>query len=158
MTSQVACPVCFFSFLSFDFQTSRTSARNIELTSEESLIYVNLWLLVCQVADQRQFTVGAERAFKSSDAFLFFFFKSRLGSHAAEHHPPLWMFDSAIQLQCTNRWQSWQVMTCDCWAYPCTWVFFARTREGDAVDGQLMFLWAKAIQLLSCVFSPCVCV
>lgn len=74
MTSQVACPVCFFSFLSFDFQTSRTSARNIELTSEESLIYVNLWLLVCQVADQRQFTVGAERAFKSSDAFLFFFF------------------------------------------------------------------------------------
>lgn len=66
------CLFCSFSFLSFDFQTSRTSARNIELTSEESLIYVNLWLLVCQVADQRQFTVGAERAFESSDAFFFF--------------------------------------------------------------------------------------
>ena len=58
------------------------SARTIELTSEESLIYVNLWLLVCQVVDQRQFTVGVEGGFESSRAFL-----SRLGSHASEHHP-----------------------------------------------------------------------
>lgn len=77
------------------------SARAIELTSEESLIYVNLWLLVCQVADQRQFTVGVEGGFESSPAF--FFFLSRLGSHASEQHPPLWMFQSAIQLQRANR-------------------------------------------------------
>lgn len=79
------------------------SARAIELTSEESLIYVNLWLLVCQVADQRQFTVGVEGGFESSRAFFFFFFLSRLGSHASEQHPPLWMFESAIQLQRANR-------------------------------------------------------
>lgn len=78
------------------------SARAIELTSEESLIYVNLWLLVCQVADQRQFTVGVEGGFESSCPF-FFFFLSRLGSRASEQHPPLWMFESAIQLQCANR-------------------------------------------------------
>lgn len=50
------------------------SARAIELTSEESLIYVNLWLLVCQVADQRQFTVGVEGGFESSRAFFLFLF------------------------------------------------------------------------------------
>lgn len=74
------------------------SARTIELTSEESLIYVNLWLLVCQVVDQRQFTVGVEGGFESSRAF-----SSRLGSHASKCHPPMWMFESAIQLQCANR-------------------------------------------------------
>lgn len=106
VTSRVACPVCFvpISFLSFDFKTVWMSARAIELTSEESLIYVNLWLLVCQVADQRQFTVGVEGGFESSPAF--FFFLSRLGSHASEQHPPLWMFESAIQLQRANRWHS----------------------------------------------------
>lgn len=151
------CLLFFFSFIWLPNITNVCQKHWIDFWGKLNLCK-SLAACFCQVADQRQFTVGAERAFKSSDAFLFFFFKSRLGSHAAEHHPPLWMFDSAIQLQCANRWQSWQVMTCDCWAYPCTWVFFARTREGDAVDGQLMFLWAKAIQLLSCVFSPCVCV
>lgn len=76
VTSRVACPVCFvpISFLSFDFKTVWMSARAIELTSEESLIYVNLWLLVCQVADQRQFTVGVEGGFESSRAFFLFLF------------------------------------------------------------------------------------
>lgn len=62
------------------------SARAIELTSEESLIYVNLWLLVCQVADQRQFTVGVEGGFESSRAF--FFFKVDLARmHRSNTHP-----------------------------------------------------------------------
>lgn len=64
-----ALSVFFFSFIWLPNITNVCQKHWIDL------IYVNLWLLVCQVADQRQFTVGAERAFKSSDAFLFFFFK-----------------------------------------------------------------------------------
>lgn len=70
-------------------------ARSSELTSEESLIYVNHRLLVCQVADQRRFTVGVEGGFESSRAF-----SSRLGERAPQYHPPTWMFESA------NRWHS----------------------------------------------------
>ena len=73
-------------------------ARAIELTSEESLICVNLWLLVCQVVDQRQFTVGVEGGFESSCAF-----SSRIGWHASKSHPPMWMLEAAIQLQFANR-------------------------------------------------------
>lgn len=69
VTSQVACLVCFVPFLSFDFKTLRMCARTIELTSEDSLIYVNLWLLVCQVADQRQFTVSVEGALRALELF-----------------------------------------------------------------------------------------
>lgn len=148
----------FFSFLSFDFQTSRTSARNIELTSEESLIYVNLWLLVCQVADQRQFTVGGERAFKSSDAFLFSFFKVDLARmQQSTTHPCgclTLLFNCSAQTG--DSLDKWWLAIVGLTRAP--GFFFARTREGDAVNGQLMFLWAKVIQLLSCVFSPRVCV
>lgn len=70
---------------------------------------------------------------------------------------PLWMFESTIQLQCANRWHS------DKWWLglivgfsSCTWVSLGRSRETCCL-GQLMFLWAKAIQLLSCVCS-CACV
>lgn len=156
MTSQVACLVCFVPSLSFDFKPLWMSARTIELTSEESLIYVNLWLLVCQVADQRQFTVGVQGGFESSRAVL-----SRLGSRAAQHHPhplpppPPWMFESAIQLQCANRWHSdkWWLGLIVGFSPLCTWVPSIVTH----CLGQLMFLWAKATQLLSCVCS-CACV
>lgn len=47
-------------FFSFIWHENTAFASAIELTCEGSLIYVNLWLLVCQVADQSQFTVGVE--------------------------------------------------------------------------------------------------
>lgn len=125
--------------------------EHIELTSEESLIYVNLLLLVCQMVDQRQFTVGVEGGIESSRAFL-----SRLGSHASEHHPPLWMFASAIQLQCANRWHS------DKWWLglivgfsPCTWVYLSRVRETHCL-GQLMFLSEPYSCSAVCVYL-CLC-
>lgn len=42
------------------------SARTSELTCDDSLIYVNLLPLVCQVADQREFTVSVEGRFESA--------------------------------------------------------------------------------------------
>lgn len=69
------------------------------MTSEESLIYVNLWLLVCQVVDQRRFTVGVEGGFESSRAFS----QVDLAPHAPTRRPPAWMFEAAIQLRRANR-------------------------------------------------------
>ena len=89
----------------------------------------------------------------------FFFFLSRLGSRASEQHPPLWMFESAIQLQCANRWHSdkWWLGLFLLGLARCTWVFPQQSGRETCCLGQLMFLWAKAIQLLSCVCS-CACV
>lgn len=136
------------------------SARAIELTSEESLIYVNLWLLVCQVVDQRHFTVGVEGGLWEL-FFFFFFFKQTwlacIGAQPSPSPPPLWMFESAIQLQCANRWHSdkWWLGVIVGFS-SCTWVSLGGARETRCL-GQLMFLWAKGIQLLSCVRS-CACV
>lgn len=47
-------------FFSFIWHQNTAFASTTELTCEGSLIYVNLRLLVCQVADQSQFTVGVE--------------------------------------------------------------------------------------------------
>lgn len=47
-------------FFSFIWHQNTVFASAIELTCEGTLIYVNLRLLVCQVADQSQFTVSVE--------------------------------------------------------------------------------------------------
>lgn len=148
-------PCLFWSiwFLSFDFKTLWLSARAIELTSEERLIYVNLRLLVCQVVDQRQFTVGVEGGFESSRAFFKYTWLACIG---APPHPC-----GCLSLPFNSRVQTGDILTSDDLVFfvgfsPCTWVSLSRARKIRCL-GQLMFLWAKAIQLLSRVCS-CACV
>lgn len=80
----------FFSFI-WDQTTAFASA--IELTCEGSLIYVNLWLLVCQVADQSQFTVGVEGGLWELSCL----FQVDLARTHRSANLPTWMFASVSQ-------------------------------------------------------------
>lgn len=140
-------------FFSFIWHQNTAFASAIELTCEGSLIYVNLWLLVCQVADQSQFTVGVEGGLWELSCL----FQVDLARMHGSANPLCGCLHRSVNMLRANRW-------CSVKWWLGLFVGFSLCAPPPSHSetemfclGQLMCMQAKAEQLFSLLCS-CVCV